>query len=58
MSAAAACTCLIWQVGRLIAPDLGSQGCFFSSLAGGVVGIIFCSLPSAAAAAASLQRLR
>jgi hypothetical protein len=36
MSAAAACTCLIWQVGMLIATDLGSPGCFFfSSLAGG-----------------------
>jgi hypothetical protein len=38
MSTAAACTCRIWQVGMLIATELGSPGCgifLFSSLAGG-----------------------
>jgi hypothetical protein len=36
MSAAAACTCLMLEVGMVIATHLGSPGClFFSSLAGG-----------------------
>jgi hypothetical protein len=34
MSAAAAYTCLIWQVGMVIAMHLGSPGCFFFSSGG------------------------